>query len=119
MSGLQQLRDQVKVPIIITSGYRCTEYNKKIKGARNSYHLSGDAADIVITGMNVLEMYKAASEIPVFNRGGIGLYDGGFIHLDARTTKARWGRIEGEYVGLLHFIADYKKRETENGKVSK
>ena len=33
-------------PIIITSGFRCEEVNRKVGGVRNSQHLVGLAADI-------------------------------------------------------------------------
>ena len=46
IDALQELRDQVKVPIIITSGYRCTNFNRRVGGVSNSYHISGQAADI-------------------------------------------------------------------------
>lgn len=42
---LQPLRDQYG-PIIINSGYRTTEVNRMVGGARNSYHTYGLAADI-------------------------------------------------------------------------
>lgn len=44
--ALQPLRDAMKFPIIITSGYRCTALNKAVGGVENSYHLQGLAADI-------------------------------------------------------------------------
>lgn len=46
VSMLQQLRDKVKKPIVINSGYRQEEYNKKIGGDAHSPHLKGWAADI-------------------------------------------------------------------------
>ena len=42
---LQYLRSVVG-SIDINSGFRGTEYNKKVKGSSNSYHLQGLAADI-------------------------------------------------------------------------
>lgn len=45
---LQPLRDKFGKPIIITSGFRSAELNKKIGGVQNSYHLQGLAADIRI-----------------------------------------------------------------------
>ncbi len=35
-------------PILISSGYRCERVNRLVGGARNSQHLRGEAADIVI-----------------------------------------------------------------------
>lgn len=43
---LQPIRDEWKQPIIVTSGYRCPELNRKVKGAANSDHMYGAAADI-------------------------------------------------------------------------
>ena len=34
LERLQKLRDRIERPIIITSGYRTPEHNKKIKGAK-------------------------------------------------------------------------------------
>jgi len=44
---LQPLRDLLGTPVNINSGYRCPSLNKSIKGAKNSQHMTGQAADIV------------------------------------------------------------------------
>jgi uncharacterized protein YcbK (DUF882 family) len=49
--NLQVLRDEVKRPIRINSGYRSPQHNRKVGGATKSRHVVGDAADIVVTGM--------------------------------------------------------------------
>ena len=46
-------------PIIINSGYRSPQLNKKVGGAPNSNHLTGCAADIRVTGMEQLIRYAA------------------------------------------------------------
>ena len=43
---LDPLREAYKQPIIVSSGYRCPELNKAIKGAKSSQHVLGQAADI-------------------------------------------------------------------------
>ena len=43
---LQPLRDYIQVPIYINSGFRCPALNAALKGAKNSQHLRGQAADI-------------------------------------------------------------------------
>lgn len=43
---LQPLRDFINVPIYINSGFRCPALNAALKGAKNSQHLRGQAADI-------------------------------------------------------------------------
>ena len=42
---LQPIRDAFGKPIIISSGFRCVQLNKKVGGASNSDHLFGAAAD--------------------------------------------------------------------------
>lgn len=43
---LDPLREAYGKPIVITSGYRCPELNKAVKGASKSQHVKGEAADI-------------------------------------------------------------------------
>ena len=47
---LQPLRDELKMPIKINSGYRSQELNDYIKGSPTSDHMAGKAADIYIPG---------------------------------------------------------------------
>lgn len=44
---LQPLRNALGTPIKVNSGYRCPSLNKAIKGATNSQHMTGQAADII------------------------------------------------------------------------
>lgn len=55
---LQPIRDKLKKPMIITSGYRCPKLNShpKINGAVNSNHLYGRAADFHVNGMTAQEV---------------------------------------------------------------
>ena len=46
MERLDEIREKYGKPIIITSGYRCKELNKKVGGKSNSFHLKGLAADL-------------------------------------------------------------------------
>lgn len=47
---LQPLRDAMREPIKIGSGYRCTRLNKAVGGVANSQHTKGQAADLCIDG---------------------------------------------------------------------
>ncbi|MEP7262998.1 MAG: D-Ala-D-Ala carboxypeptidase family metallohydrolase [Bacteroidota bacterium] len=44
---LQPLRDELKISVNVSSGYRCQRLNAMIGGAMRSQHLTGQAADIV------------------------------------------------------------------------
>ena len=43
---LDPVRELFGKPIKVNSGYRCEKHNKQVGGAKNSQHLSGQAADI-------------------------------------------------------------------------
>lgn len=55
---LKPVRDMVRKPIIITSGYRSPQLNKIVGGVDNSQHMSGCAADFHVKGYNTFKMYK-------------------------------------------------------------
>lgn len=46
---LDPLREEYGKPIRVTSGYRCDELNRAVKGSATSHHCKGMAADIVGT----------------------------------------------------------------------
>lgn len=54
---LQPIRDKIKKPIIITSGFRSPKVNFFAGGVINSNHLTGCAADIIPQGNNFKEIY--------------------------------------------------------------
>lgn len=88
---IQQIRDHFGKPVTITSPYRCEVHNRRVGGATKSYHMRGQAADIVVQGVSSREVAKYAESIGIL---GIGLYetskDGYFTHIDTRTTKSFW-----------------------------
>ena len=45
---LEPTRQHFGLPIQVNSGYRCPQLNAAVKGASNSQHLAGEAADITI-----------------------------------------------------------------------
>jgi uncharacterized protein YcbK (DUF882 family) len=109
--ALDEFRDVVGRPVLVRSCVRCPKHNAEVGGAKDSEHLATPilkcrAADIKVPGMTVQEMYEAAAKIPAFHDGGIGAYDGGFIHVDVRRAAkpARWARVDGHYVGIVELV---------------
>jgi uncharacterized protein YcbK (DUF882 family) len=44
---LEGLREEARVPLTVTSGYRCPAHNRRVGGAARSLHAEGRAADIL------------------------------------------------------------------------
>lgn len=86
LAMMQDLRNAFG-SIVVSSGNRCTEYNKQIGGADNSQHLRGRAADLHFTGVKLDDVAGYINEY--YPETGMGVY-GSFIHLDSRNYKARW-----------------------------
>lgn len=83
---LEKLRSYFKQPVTINSGCRCAGYNEKIKGAAQSQHLIGRAADITVKGVQSADVADYAESIGV---PGVGRYKT-FTHIDSRCGSARW-----------------------------
>ena len=89
---LQVIRDYLDRPIKINSGYRSPAHNKRIGGVRNSQHVKGKASDIVVKGLEPLQVYNILEDLINLGKikeGGLGLYKG-FVHYDIRGNRARW-----------------------------
>lgn len=67
---LQPCREIVRVPMMVTSGWRCKALNEAVGGSDNSYHLHGLAADIVSRGKTAIyhkeKRYVVPSTFAVF-----------------------------------------------------
>jgi uncharacterized protein YcbK (DUF882 family) len=58
--------------IVITSGYRNTERNRRARGAKNSLHMYCAAADVQVEGVSKWELANYVRSMP--GRGGVGTY---------------------------------------------
>jgi uncharacterized protein YcbK (DUF882 family) len=90
--NLQVIRDEIGKPIKINSAYRSPEHNKAVGGVKNSMHVKGKAADIVVTGITPTQLSAIIFmliEQKKIKQGGVGIYPN-FVHYDIRGTKARW-----------------------------
>jgi hypothetical protein len=105
IEALEELRGLAGKEVIVHDGYRCPAHNQEAGGVRDSEHTLGMAADVAIPGLSLQEMYELALQVPAFADGGIGAYDGGFLHVDVRGHVARWARVRGQYVGIQHLVS--------------
>jgi len=84
MRALQRLRDIVKFPLPINSGFRCEKHNKKIGGAKHSRHLVGCAADISTKNLSISQIKTLKEAIKLIDEfDGVAEGDG-FVHVDSR-----------------------------------
>lgn len=59
-AGLEEVRALLGVPILISSGYRSVMVNAAVGGARNSQHMTGQAADFTAPAFgSVAEVFSA------------------------------------------------------------
>ena len=88
VSLLEQMREKVGFPIIITSGYRCKHHNDRVGGSPRSWHLL--FATDINTENDDKDKLKILYETAVnLGFGGIGQYET-HIHLDLRPEPVRW-----------------------------
>lgn len=99
---LQPVRD-VCGPIVVISGYRTPEYNDRVKGAKNSTHLTAEGADVRAAQMPHAEFVATVNDMIQHGRlprlGGMGVYRT-WIHLDIRkAADGHLRRWNGKGVG--------------------
>lgn len=82
---LDLLRSKIQKPVIVTSGYRTPEWNKKCEGAKYSYHMRGMAADIRVNGVSPKELARKLDNI-IPDECGIIVYNS-WVHFDTRSGK--------------------------------
>jgi lysozyme family protein len=85
----EEARTKLGQPLRITSWYRPEPFNSRAGGAKQSTHLQGLALDFNCGTMSGKQMARILSDW----RGGMGIYRNFpmLLHLDARSSKARWG----------------------------
>lgn len=93
--ALQVLRDELGKPITVISGWRSKAHNDAVGGAKNSRHMIGDAADIIVQGVSSVDVYRTIERLQTAGKlpaGGAHAYRGKypFCHYDCRGWNARW-----------------------------
>jgi uncharacterized protein YcbK (DUF882 family) len=89
-SLLEPIRLHAGCPLTVISGYRTPEYNKRIGGAKQSRHVTGEAADIRGTrNTSADELHRLILQLHASGRlpdlGGLGLYRT-WVHVDLKRA---------------------------------
>ncbi|MDF1601406.1 D-Ala-D-Ala carboxypeptidase family metallohydrolase [Mesorhizobium sp. YIM 152430] len=69
---LKSIESRFGQKVVITSGYRSAERNRRARGARNSLHMACAAADIQVAGVSKWALAEYVRSMP--GRGGVGTY---------------------------------------------
>jgi len=76
--------------LTVDSGFRTSEWNRVVKGAKTSQHIEGRAIDILKPGHLILEQFWALAHAFALERDnavrGLGYYPWG-VHLDDRPSN--------------------------------
>lgn len=92
---LQTIRDAMKHPLIVSSGFRCPEHNNRVSSTGlNGPHTTGKAVDISIYGVWAWALIGAALGNTLDPIYGLGVNQKGphksrFIHLDKVQSSPR------------------------------
>jgi len=86
---MDPLREYIRGPIIITSGYRCRELNSIVGGVHNSEHLTGNACDFYAPGMSLETAFNET--VKFLKEGTPGwnqvIKERGWIHLGVSSKN--------------------------------
>lgn len=97
---LDPLRRLYGKPIIITSGFRCPELNKRVGGVTNSWHTQGNAADIHVASL--AEANKIFSNLQKIPSVDTALFE--------HSTSGQWLHVQWNMnkTPRHHFNFNYK-----------
>ena len=87
VTGLQELREILNKPILVNSAFRCDNHNRSVGGAVNSNHMTGTAADIIVPGIEPLDLLVIAESTVWLN--GFGVAER-YLHVDVRRFREYW-----------------------------
>jgi uncharacterized protein YcbK (DUF882 family) len=91
---LEKIRTNFARPITINSGYRGPALNKAIGGAKNSQHLTGQAADIEIAGIDNKTLFNWIKDNLQFDQLILEYYkegvpESGWVHVSWNSFRNR------------------------------
>lgn len=91
---LEKVRIHFGRPVIVNSGYRGPKLNKAIGGVKNSQHLTGQAADIEVPGVDNSVLFCWIKDNLVFDQVILefhkkGIPDSGWVHVSWNSKGNR------------------------------
>lgn len=97
---LEPLREELGLPITISSGYRDPVVNSMIGGALNSAHLQARAADISVPGMKALQLARTIHAMCIPDIDKCILEFGSWVHVQ---IAAPGGIPRQQYLTAVRF----------------
>ena len=86
VSVLKKIETHYGQKVVVTSGYRSPQGNRRAGGSRHSLHMMCAAADIQVSGVGKWELAKYMRSMP--GRGGVGTYcDTDSVHIDVGSER--------------------------------
>jgi hypothetical protein len=95
---LQPLRDHLKRPILVTSGYRSPAVNQAVGGSGTSAHCFGLAADIHVPGMTSAQLMATVRGLQLPVDQCIDEF-GSWVHVGLTGGKPRNQYLSARFVG--------------------
>lgn len=99
MDLLDKIREAYGKPIRVTSGYRCPELNKAVKGSKTSQHMKGQAADLVPYDKDTLRLFNVIRDLI-----GKGELTVGQLIWEYGQKKPRWTHVSLPVPGLRNQV---------------
>lgn len=107
---LQPLRDAVKKPVVISSGYRPLLLNQLIGGSITSAHMTGRAADFTIPGLTPLVVCQIIVELQLDYDQVIHEF-GRWVHVGVAETPRHESLTAYRKGGRTHYVHGIKTME--------
>lgn len=95
---LEKIRTHFNSPVFVNCMYRSPELNKVIGGVSTSQHITGQAADIVVQGRTIEEVFDYVRKNLIYDQV---IQEGSWLHVSFSLVKNRKQAlrfINGKYI---------------------
>ena len=106
---LEPVRVHFDKPVIIDSGFRCPQLNSSIPNSSpTSQHMIGEAADIIIPGIVLPDIFNFIKENLDFDQI---IYEGDWVHVSYRAIGNRKQALEATFSSTGVIYEPHKENE--------